>query len=60
MESFRMESFQRNLSANTFRPIWNLSEWNLSEGIFKNYFFAKPESFSIESVRKILSETSFG
>jgi hypothetical protein len=35
---------------------WNLSERNLSEGIFQKIFSAKPESFRMESFRKNLSE----
>jgi hypothetical protein len=41
MESFRKESFRRNFSEITFRPNWNLSEWNLLEGIFQKIFSAK-------------------
>jgi hypothetical protein len=42
-----LESFRMNLSESTFWPNWNLSEWNLSEGIFQNIFSAKPEIFRI-------------
>jgi ribonuclease HI len=37
----------------------NLSEWNLSEGIFQKIFSAKPESFRMESFKRNLSGTSF-
>jgi uncharacterized protein YjbI with pentapeptide repeats len=36
-----MESFRRNLSENTFIPNWNLSGWNLSDGIFQTESFRK-------------------
>jgi hypothetical protein len=35
---------------------WDLSEWNLSEGIFQKIFSAKPECFRMDSFRKNLSE----
>jgi hypothetical protein len=53
MEPYRMESFRINFLAKpeffrmeSFRM--NLSEWNLSEGIFQKIFSAKPESFRME------------
>jgi ABC-type antimicrobial peptide transport system permease subunit len=64
-ESFRndflipLKSFRRNLSERNPSELFlqnpNLSEWNLSEGIFfRKYVLAKPESF-----RKNLSENMF-
>jgi hypothetical protein len=54
-ESFRMESFRRNLSEMYFLLNWNLSErnfseWNHSEGIFKKN--CKTGIFQKESFRK--------
>jgi hypothetical protein len=43
-----------NLSENIFRP-----NWNLSEGIIQKTFFAKPEPLRMESFRRNLSETTF-
>jgi hypothetical protein len=54
-----MESFRRNHSEKAITANWNLSEWNLSEGIFQKIFLAKPESFRMESFRRNLSENIF-
>jgi hypothetical protein len=54
----QLESFKRNLSE-LFLQNWNLSEWNISEGIFLEIMLAKPESFRMESYRKNLAETTF-
>jgi hypothetical protein len=49
LESFRMESFRRNLSRKYFYQNRNLSEWNLSEGIFQTRLFDPTGIFQKES-----------
>jgi hypothetical protein len=56
LESFRIGIFQKESFIKYFQQNRNLSEWNLSEGIFQKIFSVKPESFRMESFRKNLSE----